>query len=157
MILEKYCFRLWSHIFLKLNFRVGLFSCIILFEAIFCCFSAFYVYPFGSTFVGTIPVPCSNDNCGISFADDSLTKRAYVTAIAPKSSAAKLNRTIRDTLRKLRGSFITHINDSPVFNSSQVKSALSKAQEKGGKIKLKFGLEPKLTTNKLRKAFDEFT
>ena len=35
-----------TYSYVKLNFRVGLFSCIFWFEAIFCCFSAFYIYPF---------------------------------------------------------------------------------------------------------------
>ena len=34
-----------TYSYVKLNFRVDLFSCIFWFEAIFCCFLAFYIYP----------------------------------------------------------------------------------------------------------------
>ena len=116
---------------------------------------SYHVCPFASTFVGTIPSPCKTDNCGITVADDSLTKQACVTAIAPRSSAAKLNRNLKDTLRKLRGAFVTHVNGSPVCNTTQVKDATAKAPVKGGEMQLKFGLEAKLISNRLRRAFDE--
>ena len=35
-----------TYSYLELNKRVGLFSCFFLFEAIFRCFLAFYIYPF---------------------------------------------------------------------------------------------------------------
>ena len=116
---------------------------------------SFHVCPFASTFAGTIPLPCKTDNCGFTTVDDSLTKRACVTAIAPRSSAAKLNRNLEDALQKRRGAFITHVNGSPVCNTTQVKDAIAEALVKGGEIQLKFGLKAKLTSNRLRRTFDE--
>ena len=116
----------------------------------------FHVHPFASTFVGTIPVPCQSDTCGITTADDSLSHRAYVTAISSTSSASKLNRDLKSTLKKLRGAYITHVDGTPVFSSAQVKEQIKKCQDRGGEFNISFGLEPALDANKLRRAFDDF-
>ena len=108
---------------------------------------SFHVCPFATAFVGTVPLPCKTDNCGMTTVDDSLTKRACVTAVAPRSSAGKLNKNLKATMRKLQGAFITHVNGSPVCNTTQVKDAVAAALMKGGEIQLKFGLEAKLTFN----------
>ena len=116
----------------------------------------FLQYPFSTTFVGTIPHPCDQENCGLQVADDSHLHRSYVTSVAPSSSASTIHKNLKDTLKKIRGAYITKINDTNVFSSANVKQALLDSQKKGGNISITFALEPKLTAKQLRQAYSDF-
>ena len=116
----------------------------------------FETYPFSTTFVGTIPHPCDHQHCGLQLADDSLLHRSYVTSVAPSSSASKIHKDLKATLKKIRGAYITKINETSVFSSAQVKQALLECQKKGGNISITFALEPKQTAKQLRQAYSDF-
>ena len=116
----------------------------------------FYRPPFATTFSGTIPLPCDKLDCGLELQDDSLLHRSYVRSVAPSSSASKLHKTLKDTLKKIRGAYIVKINDTSVFSTADVKTKLQECQKQGAPITITFALEPKLTTKQLRKAYADF-
>ena len=118
----------------------------------------FYIYPFATTFQGTIPLPCKATNCGLTLADDQYSKRSYVTDISPNTSATTILKGLKATRRKLRGAYVTEINGTPVFTSADISKQLQHLQEQGGgkKISITFGMEPNLSASKLRKAVDDF-
>ena len=117
----------------------------------------FFIYPFSTTFEGTIPLPCSKDNCGMSIADDSVLQRSYVTDIAAGSSASKMLATLKQTLRKVKGAYITKIGDDPVFSSADVTVAIKKYQDQGGQFSIAFALEPMMTAKQLKQAHEDFS
>ena len=116
----------------------------------------FHTSAFGTTYVGTIPLPCTKHNCGLEVQDDSVLHRAYVTSVAPYSSASKLHQDIKTTLKRIRGAYVIKINNDPVFSSADVKAKIKKYQDQGGCISITFGLEPKLTTKQLKQAYTDF-
>ena len=92
----------------------------------------------------------------ITAADNSLSHRACATSIAADSSASKLHRDLKPTLRKIGGAFIAHVDGNPVFSSAQVKEPMKKCHDRGGKFNIHFGLEPALDADKSSRAFDDF-
>ena len=91
----------------------------------------FFTYPFATTFEGTIPLPCSNEHCGLVLADDSILMQSHVTDIVPESSTSKLMATLKQTMRKVKGACITKVGDIPVFSSADVAAAIKVYQGKG--------------------------
>ena len=60
--------------------------------------------------------------------------------VTPKSSAAKLNKDLKATPKKLKGACITDINDAPVHSKQDVTKAITIAQEQRGRLDTKFGI-----------------
>ena len=125
----------------------------------------FFIYPFATTFTGTIPIDPTNANMGFKLNDDSLRGRTYITDFIPSSSAANLLKDLKSTRRKLRGAFIYKINGKPVFNSADASAALTDLQKQGRdssttdsppNVEIIFGIEPHLNAKTLRKAIDDY-
>ena len=76
----------------------------------------FYIYPFANTQDVTCSVPPNKSPMsGLEFADDKFLKRTYLYKAKDHSCIAKS--MSKGKLKKLRGSFITHINGRRVFDT----------------------------------------
>ena len=128
----------------------------------------FFVYPFADKEIAHIPVTSDDHHkhYGMSLADDELSGRVYVRKVADKSS---VHRAIpKSVLNRFKGSYITHINNTPVFDVADCTAKLQElyqqhlAQKQGVGEKEKFAFEltfapePKLQGEKLKKAIDDF-
>ena len=103
----------------------------------------------------------------MSLANDELSGRVYVRKVADKSS---VHRAIpKSVLNRFKGSYITHVNNTPVFDVADCTAKIEElyqqhlAQKQGvGEKKEKFAFEltfapePKLQGEKLKKAIDDF-
>jgi Reverse transcriptase (RNA-dependent DNA polymerase)/GAG-pre-integrase domain len=71
----------------------------------------------------TPAIACDHPTLGFDIAECHIRKRAYISNIAPHSSAGR----IKNVRRKYIGSFIVSVNDSPVFTATSAIAALSAA------------------------------
>jgi hypothetical protein len=71
-------------------------------------------------------VRCTVPYFGFNLRTDTATQRAYITEIAPNSSAEHLRSSARATRRQYLGAFITAIDKIPVFTLVQAQSELTK-------------------------------
>ena len=82
----------------------------------------FFVYPFSNKEIATLPVLENNkdESFGFEFADDDLTGRNFVRDLknTKSSSAAKMFGNFDCSRKKLRGAYITHIDNTPVFSTA---------------------------------------
>ena len=72
--------------------------------------------PFSTQLNYHMNVQCTHPTYGFELSTDDLLQRVYVSHFVPKSSAAALHSTPKATANKLRGSFITLINGTPIFS-----------------------------------------
>ena len=129
----------------------------------------FFVYPFADKQIINVPIQSNNKDkqFGLQLQDDDLYDPVYIEEIKNKSSVAKAFN--KSTLKQLKGSFITHIDGDPVFNTKDATKKLEKlyseylSQDQGvaGKkqnfsFSLTFAPEDKLLGIKLKKAIDEY-
>ena len=88
----------------------------------------FLIYPFANTETAVIDFnPKAKDNfLGFKLLDDDLTSRNFIQDIEDNvsTSVACAFGTISNTQQKLRGSFITCINDVPVFSTDLARAQL---------------------------------
>ena len=142
----------------------------------------FFVYPFADKEITEIPVlPWEkDDHFGFKLKNDELYGRVYIDKIKDRSTVHHaFNKSARG---KLRGSFITHIDDEPVFNAKDAavklqrlyQDYLCKVQGVAGKnnnnnnsaktdakmnpfsFSITFAPEKKLLGAKLKKAMDNY-
>ena len=71
--------------------------------------------PFFFTIDKTLTNTCSSRTYGFILDTDRISGRVFISDIKINSSASKLFSTLRATRNKLRGSFITRINNKPIF------------------------------------------
>ena len=88
----------------------------------------FFVHPFLEKETVTIPVLPNNkdDNFGFQLRDDELFSRTFIERVkdTKTSSAAKTFGNFKQSQRKFRGAFITHIDGDPVFSTDQAAEKL---------------------------------
>ena len=86
----------------------------------------FFVYPFADKEIIDVPVLPNdkNDQFGLHLRDDNHYDRVYIENIEKKSSVD--NAFNKSTLDKLKGFFITHINNDPFFSNKDVSKKLRK-------------------------------
>ena len=129
----------------------------------------FSVYSFDDKQIIEVPVQSNNKDklFGLQLQDDDLYDRVYIEEIKNKSTVDKVFN--KSTLQQLKGSFITHIDGNPVFNTKDAIKKLEQlyseylTQDQGmaGKkrnfsFSVTFAPEDKLLGNKLKKAIDEY-
>ena len=88
----------------------------------------FFTYPFADKEIAIVNVPSTNksESFGFDLADDELYQRVYVKELKAGTCANNVFKT-KEGKRRLRGSYITHINGKHVlFN---VKEATAKLQD----------------------------
>ena len=132
----------------------------------------FFVYPFAHKEVVQITAnPKTKDETfGFNLANNDLTGCTYVQEFddSVSSTATKaFNNNIKSSQKKLRGVYIIHINDVPVFSTAQActqlqmlyeqfKQAQEHKVEKDFKSKITFSLEQNLQGKKLKRAIDDY-
>jgi hypothetical protein len=84
----------------------------------------FHLTPFLSERDVTVKVKCSDPTFGFRILSDSTSNRAYVSEILPRTSSATMCSSPKATSRKYKGSFLTAINDSPVFTAADATRLL---------------------------------
>ena len=88
----------------------------------------FFVYPFSEKEVATLPVLDSNkdDSFGLALANDELSGRTFIRDIKnnKSSSAARMFGNFNRSRKKLRGAYITHIDNAPVFSTADAEFRL---------------------------------
>ena len=86
----------------------------------------FFVYPFADKQIIDVPIQSHNKDkrFGFQLRDDDLYDRVYIEEIKKKSSVEKAFN--KSTLKQLKGSFITHIDGDPVFNTKDATKKLEK-------------------------------
>ena len=72
--------------------------------------------PFSTTLSQLIQVQCDSENYGFDIATNELNNRAFFAGAKPHSTGSKLLKKLGKTQRaKIVGSFITKINNTPIF------------------------------------------
>ena len=126
----------------------------------------FFVYPFADKEIIDVPVLTNdkNEQFGLQLCNNNLYDRIYIKKIEKKSSVDKAFN--KSTINKLKGSFITHINNDPVFSIKDASKTLKKFYEEHIRqnqrvaekfsFSITFALEKKLLGPKFKKAIDEY-
>jgi hypothetical protein len=87
--------------------------------------------PFSHTLSKSMPITCSRPLFGFDISQDDFNNRAFISKIAPNSSAAALFSSLKATNNKLRGAYIIKVNDRPVFTAADVIACLRELQDRG--------------------------
>ena len=121
---------------------------------------AFDVVPAVQTFHGHLnqSISPSDPTFGLSFEDDPIQHRAFVTAIAAKSASAALCSSHKSTRRKLLGAYILEIAHDRVFTALDATAKLAALHNQGvgdDPIPITFALEAKLSASDIRKRTNE--
>ena len=112
--------------------------------------------PFTSQLDYQLHVKCAHPTYGFELSTDDLLQRVYVSHIAPRSSAENLHSTPKATSNKLRGSFITSINDAQVFSIADAQRQFSILRERhADSFFITLAPERHLTAKQQRKAVIE--
>ena len=144
----------------------------------------FFFYPFSKKETIKVPVIVNDQDkqFGLKLCNDDLMGQTYIEKLQPNSTMDKsFNKSTQD---QLRGSFITHINGTPVFNTkgaecilqdlytqylqeqgvaadklnskSKTRSKSTTAEKSNFEFQITFAPERKLQGAKLKKAMDDF-
>ena len=132
----------------------------------------FFIYPFSEKENATISVLPNNadESFGFKLRDDELYGRTFVQDVAntKSSSAAKAYGDFKRSCWKLRGAFITHIDNEPVFSTAQAMERLRSLFEQWKEITaqggdaakflfdITFAREENLQGKKLKRAINDF-
>ena len=80
------------------------------------------MYPFSDKEIATVPVLTNNKDAtfGFNLSDDELYGRTYIKDLSDTKSslASKVFGNCKQSRRKLRGAYITHIDGLPVFSTA---------------------------------------
>ena len=110
----------------------------------------FFLNPFADTWSKSLPVVCQQQNYGLILENDSLMNRVFVKKINPRSS---FHKAFPSKGNKLRGAFITHINNIPVFTQDDAVRVFLQLRKDGVQhIHLDFAREEKLNAADRRRA-----
>ena len=120
-----------------------------------------YVYPFAKTEVATIPVlPREmNDNFGLFLKNDELAGRVYVSGIEKDSTNICKAFSNKPSRFQFKGSYITAINNDPVFNSDEATEKLKKILDHHlgqNWVEITFASEEKRSGMNLKRAIDNY-
>ena len=111
----------------------------------------FNLYPFTKSLEGSVTRSCDDPHCGLSFADDELYHRVYVKDVASNKSTSSLFGTIKATRKKIRGVYITEIDQHDAI------TVLDRLHDQGlMDFSIKFAPEKKLDAKALKKAIDDY-
>ena len=94
---------------------------------------------------------------GLSFEDDPIRHRVFVSDIAKRSASSSICSTHKATRRKLLGAYVLEINHNRVFTAHDAKAALATIHDQGVEddIPITFALEAKLKASDVRKQINE--
>ena len=116
----------------------------------------FSANPFSQTLTRGISVTCDDPTFGIKVATDELNNRAYVTDIAPKTSAANMFSSHKATLRKVKGAYIVSVNGKRVFTKDDAIAALRQLyDDRVTDLDIELAPERKLSSGAIWKAVAE--
>jgi len=117
----------------------------------------FTLNPFSHTLTKGITVTCDDPTFGITMGNDELNNRAYVADVKRNSSAANMFSSLKATLRKINGGYITNVNGMPVFTKEDAISALRQLHdERVENMTIELALERKMSSQALWKAVAEY-
>jgi len=84
----------------------------------------FTLNPFSHALTKGITITCDDPTFGITMVYDKLKNQACVVYVKRNSSAANMFSSLKATLRKIKGAYITNVNGKPVFTKEDAISAL---------------------------------
>ena len=119
----------------------------------------FYVYWFSEKQIATVIVPSTNEDpeFGFKFATDNLYRRVFIKNVKKKSCASSIFKTTKSFNNNMRGAFLTHINNNPVFSEADAVAQLKTLQDQGvEKFSITFAPERPITGKKLKRAIDDY-
>ena len=119
----------------------------------------FYIYPFSEKQTTVVNVSPTNEDptFGFDLKTDELYKRVYIGDAKEKSSASAIYKSKKGFRNNLKGAFLTHINDVPVFSKPDAIAQLKLLKERGVlEFSITFAPERPITGKKLRHAIDDY-
>ena len=117
----------------------------------------FDIYPFSEKQTTVVHVsPTEEDpNFGFKMDTDELHKRVYISSALKKSTASSIYKSKNGFRNNLKGVFLTHINDIPVFSKPDAMKQLKLLKDRGVKeFYITFAPEQPITGKKIRHAID---
>ena len=118
-----------------------------------------YIYPFSEKQTTVVHVSPIEDNLtfGFEMETDELHKRVYISDASKKSTASSIYKSKNGFQNNLKGAFLTHINDIPVFSKPDAVEQLKLLKDRGVKeFSITFAPERQITGKKLRHAIDDY-
>jgi hypothetical protein len=116
----------------------------------------FSVSPFDTLISKQVAVDCTDPLFGLELLEDEINGRAFVHDVKVNSSASRLYSSRKATRNKIRGAFITSINDIPVFDKASALEALSSIKSSSqSTFRITFAPLAKAKRSRLWKEFDE--
>jgi hypothetical protein len=117
----------------------------------------FYTDPFANVINKVINISCSHPTFGLEFDQDSVIGRTYISGINAKTSAASLLPSLQSTRRKLIGSFILSIDDTPMFDTDDIMKKILEIQASdAASFSIIFATEKMLSTKDHKRGMAEF-
>ena len=119
---------------------------------------AFDIVPFAPLFHGWLKKSQSKDpSFGLTFTDDSVRHRPFLSDIAKKSPGSKLCSSYQATRNKLLGAYVLEINHNRVFTAADASNLLQELHNQGVEddIPITFALKAKLKASQVRKQVNE--
>jgi 3-hydroxymyristoyl/3-hydroxydecanoyl-(acyl carrier protein) dehydratase len=117
----------------------------------------FYTYPFANVINTVINISCNHPTFGLEFDQDSVIGRTYISGINAKTSAASLFLSLQSTRRKLIGSFILSIDDTPMFDTDDIMKKILEIQaSNAASFSIIFATEQMLSTKDHEQGMAEF-
>jgi hypothetical protein len=93
----------------------------------------------------------------LKFDQDSVTGQTYISGIQANTSAASLFSSLQSTRRKLIGAFILSIDDTPVFDTNDIKKKILEIQASDeASFTVIFATETMLSTKDHERGMAEF-
>lgn len=76
--------------------------------------------------ITTVTVPSTNEDTksGFEFATNDLYRRIFIKNVEKKSCASSIFKTTKSSNNNIRGAFLTHINNNPVFSEANAVAHL---------------------------------
>ena len=93
----------------------------------------FYIYPFSEKQTTVVHVSPTEDDptFGFEMETDELHKRVYISNASKKSTASSIYKSKNGFRNNLKGAFLTHINDIPVFSKLDAIKQLKLLKDRG--------------------------
>ena len=104
-----------------------------------------------------VPPDNTDPTFGFEFKTDELYKRVYVSDVANKSCAASIYKSKKGFRNNLKGAFLTHVNNTPVFSKVDAIKQLKILQDQGVlEFSITFAPERPISGKKLKLAIDDY-
>ncbi len=103
-----------------------------------------------------VEIRCDHPTYGLSLATDTLLQRVYVHNLIPQTSASHLHSSHKASCNKIRGAYITSINDVPVFTLDDARMQFAILRERQVfSFPITFATEKRLTARQYQAALHE--